>query len=254
MKPFIQNRWLPLFLLLVSVVPASAATPDRPGVKRAPDPGQVFTELTKPYLELNDYTVRIQAKIDMPTIRIPDFTAILYFKKPDKFHIETRSFAPIPRESGVFNPFQFDPQKNLITYLRNETLDGTAADVFRVEPLEAKSLIRYYHVWVGGIPGRILRVESLSVKGTKAQVKPTYSKAGPGPGKWLLPEKVQVHLIFPEGMYNADTSSFTTKDNPFSAGIRRLDDVSGEGDILLSYSEWQINTGLDDRLFQKDKK
>ena len=56
---------------------------------------------------------KIQGKINMPTIRVPDFAATLYFKKPDRFHIETKRFAPIPRNSGVFNPFQFDPEKNL---------------------------------------------------------------------------------------------------------------------------------------------
>ena len=253
MKFLIPNRFLTFFLFLLLIAPTPASTQEKPGVKQGPDPRQVFTELVKPYRDLNDYTVRIHAKVNMPTIRIPDFSAILYFKKPDKFHIETRSFAPIPRDSGVFNPFQFDPEKNLITYLRTEKLNGTPLDVFKVEPLETKALVRYYHVWVGGNPERILQVESLSVKGTKGQVKLTYRTVEQGPEKWLLPEKVDVHLTFPEGMNNADASSFTTKDNPFSSGMRRLDEVSGEGEISLSYREWQINTGLDDRLFQKDK-
>jgi hypothetical protein len=245
---------LKFFLLLLLIAPAPASAQERSGVKQGPDPRQVFTELIKPYRDLNDYTVKIHAKVNMPTIRIPDFNAILYFKKPDRFHVETKSFAPIPRDSGVFNPFQFDPEKNLITYERTESLNGTLTEVFKVDPLDAKASVRYYHVWVGGNPRRIMQVESLSVKGTKGQVKLTYGTVEKGLEKWLLPEKVHVHLIFPEGMHNADTSSFTTKDNPISSGMRRLDDVSGEGDISLSYSDWQINTGLDDRLFQKDKK
>ena len=249
MKIPMQSRFLTFFLFLFLIAPAPAATQEKSGVKQEPAPRKVFTELVKPYRDLNDYTVRIHAKVNMPAIRIPDFSAILYFKKPDKFHIETKSFAPIPRDSGVFNPFQFDPEKNLITYLRTENLNGAPSDVFRVEPLETKSLIRHYHVWVGETPGRILQVESLSVKGTKAQVKPTYRIVEQGLEKWFLPDKVHVHLTFPEGMYNGDAASFTTKDNPFSSGMRRLDDMSGEGDISLSYGEWRINTGLDDRLF-----
>jgi len=241
-------------LLLLLIAPAQASTQERPGAKQEPDPRQVFTELGKPYRELNDYTVRIRAKVDMPAIRTPDFSAILYFKKPDMFHVETKSFAPIPRDSGVFNPFQFDPEKNLITYQRTENLNGTPADVFRVEPLETKALVRYYHVWVGGNPGRVLQVESLSVKGTKGLVKPTYNMDEQGLEKWLLPEKVHIHLTYPEKMHNADGLSSAAGDKPFSSSMRRLDEMSGEGDISLSYSEWQINTGLDDSLFQKNKK
>jgi outer membrane lipoprotein-sorting protein len=239
-------------LLLVLLLPAEASSQEQSETK--PNPRQVFTELLKPYRALNDYTVKIHAKVDMPLIRIPDFSATLYFKKPDRFHIETRSFAPIPRDSGLFNPYQFDPDKNSIAYQRTERLNGTTADVYKVEPLAPKALARHYILWIGGQPGRILQVESLSVKGTKGLVKLSYLSVEQGPEKWLLPEKVHVHLTFPEGMQQGDPVSFMTKDNPLSSGMRRLDDVSGEGDIAISYSEWQINTGLDDRLFQKEKK
>jgi hypothetical protein len=230
---------------------AQALAQEKPGGRQAPDALQVFTELLKPYGNLNDYTVKIHAKVAMPTIRIPDFSAVLYFKKPDRFHVETRSFAPIPRNSGVFNPFQFDPAKNRIAYERTERLNGTVMDVFRVEPLESKSLIRFYHVWVGGSPGRIMQVESHSVKGTKGRVKLTYRVVEQGLEKWPMPEKIQIHLTFPEGANNADAAFFSVRDNPVSSGMRRLDDVSGEGDLDIAYSEWRINTGLDDRLFKK---
>lgn len=245
---------LPLILILLLFAPMPASAQERPGTAPRPDPRKVFTELIKPYRSLSDYTVKIHAKVNMPAIRVPDFTAVLYFKKPDRIHIETKSFAPLPRNNGIFNPFQFDPEKNRITYERTDHLNDTQVDVFKVEPLETKTLVRYYHVWVGGNPGRIQQVESLSVKGTKGLVKLTYRSVEQGPEKWLLPENVHIHLTFPEGMQNLDTSSPITRDNPVSSGMRSLDEVSGEGDIHLSYSEWQVNIGIDDRLFKGDKK
>ena len=235
-----------IILVILLFSPATA-----PGATPGPDPRQVFAELVKPYRNLNDYTVKIHAKVSLPTIRVPDFTATLYFKKPDRFHIETRSFAPIPRNSGVFNPSQFDPEKNRITYQRTENLDGARTDLYRVEPLDAKSQIRYFNVWVGGIPGRILQMENLSFRGTKALVKLSYGIVTQGDEKWLLPEKVHVHLTFPEGVQNLDASSLIAKDNPVSGGMGRLDEISGEGDIRIAYSDWLVNTGLDDRLFKK---
>ncbi len=232
---------LPLLLLFPATSPAQAR----------PDPRQVFTELARPYRNLNDYTVRIRAKADMPTMRIPDFAVTLYFKKPDRFHIETRSFAPLPRNSGLFNPFQFDPAKNLIDYQRTENLDGARADLYRVEPRDRKSPVRHFTVWIGGSPGRVLQVESLSIRGTRAMVKLSYRNVEQASGAWLLPDKVHVHLTFPEGAPGPDAWSLNTKDNPVSGGMRRLDEVTGEGDLDLTYSDWQVNTGLDDRLFEK---
>lgn len=238
-------------MLLALLFPPAAPAQGTPGATPGPDPRQVFAELVKPYRNLNDYTVKIHAKVSLPTIRVPDFTATLYFKKPDRFHIETKSFAPIPRNSGVFNPFQFDPEKNRITYQRAENLDGARADLYRVEPLEAKSQVRYYNVWVGGVPGRILQVENLSFRGTKGLVKLSYQTVAQGAEKWLLPENIHVHLTFPEGGPNPDASPFITKDNPVSGGMGRLDEISGEGDIHIAYSGWLVNTGLDESLFKK---
>ena len=231
--------------------PAAAPAQGTPGATPGPDPRQVFAELVKPYRNLNDYTVKIHAKVNLPTIRVPDFTATLYFKKPDRFHIETKSFAPIPRNSGVFNPSQFDPEKNRITYQRTENLGGTRADLYRVEPLDTKTPVRYYNVWVGGVPGRILKMENLSFRGTKGLVKLSYGTVAQGAGKWLLPENVHVHLTFPEGGQSPDASSLITKDNPFSGGMGRLDEISGEGDIHIAYGDWRVNTGLDESLFIK---
>jgi hypothetical protein len=247
-------KYLDIFskiMLLTLLFPPAAPAQGTPGETPGPDPRQVFAELVKPYRNLNDYTVKIHAKVSLPTIRVPDFTATLYFKKPDRFHIETKSFAPIPRNSGVFNPFQFDPEKNRITFQRTENLDGARADLYRVEPLDAKSQVRYFNVWVGGVPGRILQAENLSFRGTKGLVKLSYQTVAQGAEKWLLPENVQIHLTFPEGVQNPDAFSFTTKDNPVSGGMGRIDEISGEGDIHISYSDWLVNTGLDDHLFKK---
>lgn len=233
-------------VLILSAAPLSAQ--ERPAATAQSDPGQVFADLTRSYRGLNDYTVKIRAKVDMPNIRVPDFTATLYFKKPDKFHVETRRFAPIPRNSGIFNPFQFDPEKNRIEFLRTENLEGAPADLYRVEPFDSKSPIRYYQVWVGGGPKRILQVESFSFRGTRGMVKITHQLVEQSDGKWLLPAKIHVHLTFPEGVQAPE--GLTTRDNPIAGGMRQLDEMSGEGDIYIAYADWRVNTGIEDSLFK----
>ena len=252
METPMKDRW-PSFLLiyLLMILPSLAAGEHAEAAQR-PEPRQVFRELVKPYQNLNDYTVKIQGKINMPTIRVPDFAAALYFKKPDRFHVETKRFAPIPRNSGVFNPFQFDPEKNLFAYLRTETADGTIADAYRVEPIDSRTPVRYYTVWLGGTPARVLQVESVSFQGTKAVVKISYQTVSHGTDQWLLPEKIHIRLVYPEGAKGPD--SLMISDSPLSGGMRRLNEMSGEGDIFITYADWQVNTGLEDRFFQADNK
>ncbi len=244
----VKSSFIMVLILFISI-PVLAQ--ENPETKQESSPQQVFNTIIRPYQNLSDYTVKIQVKVMIPGFRMPDFAADLYFKKPDKLHIETKSFAPIPRNSGFFDPFQFDPEKNRITFKQTVNLDDMQADLYRVEPGESETRVRFYNVWVGGNPRRILQMENHSFKGTIALVKLTYKNADKGPENWLMPEKAHIHLTFPERMQSNDNSSFLIKDNPVSAGRIKPDDMQGEGDIYISYSNWQINTGLDDSLFQK---
>ena len=245
------HRAFSIIVALFLLTPAPAFAQEKPAAASRPDPAKIFADLIKPYRTLRDYTVTIHAKISMPTIRIPNFTATLYYKQPDRFHIETKSFAPIPRNSGLFNPMQFDPEKNRIDYEKSGNLGQTPADLYRVEPQDVKSPIRYYLVWVGGVPARILQVDYLTFHGTKGTVKINHKQVSRGAESWLLPENARIHLTFPEGATPASGSSYDTRDNPISGGMRGLDEMSGEGDVEISYSDWLINTGLDDSMFKK---
>lgn len=251
MKGIIKVKSLFIIMALLVFISMPVLARESSEAKQESSPMQVFDAIIRPYQNLRDYTVKIQVKVMMPGFRIPDFAADLYFKKPDKLHIETKNFAPIPRNSGFFDPFQFDPVKNRITFKQTVNLDDMQAELYRVEPGESETRVRFYNVWVGGNPRRILQVENHSFKGTIALVKLTYKNVEQGPENWLMPEKAHVHLTFPEGMQSNDNSSFLIKDNPVSAGRIKSEDLQGEGDINISYSDWQINTGLDDSLFQK---
>lgn len=237
-----------LLAALLLLLPVRAAAQDRPSNAPKGNPRHVFAELIRPYQNMRDYTVKIQAKVVIPNIRIPDFTATVHFKKPDKFRIKTKNFAPIPRGNAIFNPFQFDPDKNQIAFKQVESLGGTQAALYKVEPGDEEKRIRFYNVWVGDNPKRILQVESHSFKGTKALIKLTYRQAGQGADKWLLPDKVYAHLTFPEGVNSPE--NLTAKDSPLSSGAAKIEAMTGEGDIIITYSEWQVNTGLDDQLFK----
>jgi hypothetical protein len=237
----------PSFIIIALIL--SLLSLERAEARQEFTPQQVFQAIIKPYRNLSDYTVKIQVKVMIPGLRMPDFAADLYFKKPDKLHIETKSFAPIPRNSGFFDPFQFDPEKNRITFIQTVNLNNMQAELYKVEPGESETRVRFYNVWVGGNPRRILQMENHSFKGTKALVKLTYKNVEQGLENWLMPEKAHIHLTFPEGMQRQDNSSFLIKDNPVSAGRSKPEEMQGEGDIYISYSDWHINTGLDDSLF-----
>ena len=248
------RRFFKIVLALLLLSPAAAWTQQRPNAASRPDPVQVFAELIKPYRNLSDYTVKIRAKVLMPTIRIPDFSATLYFKRPDRFHIETKSFAPIPRNSGVFNPLQFDPEKNRITYQKERELwarRGRICTVWNRSTPKARSGITMSGS--GAFPSGSSRWSTSPSSGTKGLVKISHRTVSQGPRPGCCRKTSASISPFPRRRHPFDGSSFNTSDNPISGGMRRLDEVSGEGDIEISYSDWKVNTGLAESLFKNDR-
>jgi len=244
----IKSFFMATALLVFVSMPVPAQ--ERSESKQESGPVQSFDTVIKQYQNLIDYTVKIQVEFMIPGLRIPDFSADLYFKKPDKFHIETKSFAPIPRNSGFFDPFQFDPANNRIIFKQTVNIDDTQAELYRVEPGESETRVRFYNVWIGGNPRRILQAESHSFRGTKALVKLTYKNVEQGRENWLMPEKARIHFTFPNSAKGPDNASFLIKDSPVYAARIKPEDLQGEGDINIFYIDWQINNGLDDALFR----
>jgi len=249
MKPTARLFIIFAFIAIMSVPPfpssgmAQKTATQRPGCGR-----DVFEKIIKPYRQINDYTAEIEAKVRMPGFRVPDFTATVYYKQPDKFHIETKGLAPIPKSSGLFNPLQFDPDRNTITFKQRTDLDGIPADIFHIEPRSNDTPIRHYTVWIGGNPSCIRQVESQSYRGTRILVKIDCRPVSTGKGEMILPEKAHIHITFPKAQQTQDNTP-PARDTPFSKGMARADALSGEGDVYIHYRAWRINTGLEDRLF-----
>jgi hypothetical protein len=216
-----------------------------------PNPVKTFAEVLDPYGVIQDYTVRIEAKVRIPDFRVPDFTATVYYKRPDRFHLETKNFAPLPRGAALFDPSRFRPEKNRISWLATETLEGVQADLFRVEPLEEKGKIRSYRVWIGGSPKCILQVESLSVQGVKARARIRYALIRQGSEGLWFPERVDVKMTFPERGVRPQDNLLYGSESPVSRGMARLENFPAEGDVEIIYSGWAWNRGLDDSLFGK---
>ena len=246
-----KHRAIALLAALFLSAALQAAWAGPADAAAGPDPVKVFAEVLEPYSVIRDYTVRVEAKVRIPDFRVPDFAATVYFKRPDRFHLETKNFAPLPRGTALFDPFRFRPEKNRLSWLAVEPLEGVPADLFRVEPLDEKGKIRSYQVWIGGNPKRILQVESLSVQGVKARARIRYALVRQGSDGLWLPERVAVKMTFPERGVRPQENLLYGPDSPVSRGMARLEDFPSEGAVEISYSGWAWNLGLDDSLFGK---
>jgi outer membrane lipoprotein-sorting protein len=70
------------------------------------DAAQILHNVKSQFDLVEDYTATLKVTVDMERMQIPEMFATIYFKQPDKFHIEAKNFAMVPREIVALNPAQ----------------------------------------------------------------------------------------------------------------------------------------------------
>ena len=86
------------FLVLAAIQSSSAQTPTA---------ADILHNMKKQFETVKDYTAQLKVTVDMERMQIPEMLVKIYFKQPDKIHIEAKNFAMVPREIAGMNPAQF---------------------------------------------------------------------------------------------------------------------------------------------------
>ena len=55
-------------------------------------------------VDVSDFTVTIDAEVNMEQVQVPNMHATMYFKKPDKIHFDSKGFLFVPRDGIMLNP------------------------------------------------------------------------------------------------------------------------------------------------------
>lgn len=61
-------------------------------------PNQLLRNVYGKMMKVKDYSVEASIRADIPLIKILPVTAVVYFKQPDKFKVESKSIAIMPRQ------------------------------------------------------------------------------------------------------------------------------------------------------------
>ncbi|MFQ5870181.1 MAG: hypothetical protein ACE5JC_09795, partial [Candidatus Zixiibacteriota bacterium] len=69
-----------------------------------PTAEEILLKVRELFNEVEDYTVEVIANVDMPGLRAPEMRAKLYYKSPDRIHVESTGFSILPREGIAPDP------------------------------------------------------------------------------------------------------------------------------------------------------
>lgn len=190
---------------------------------------------------VDDYQVEVNINVDMEFLRIPSVSAKIYFKKPDLMKIDSEDFAIIPKEAISFSPTKFFNNNYQAIYIRSDSLNAHAVDIIKIIPLQDSLKIVLSSLWIDKNEHLIRKLETTTKNRGTFTANLNYNEMA----EFGLPSKVVFTFNISETQI-PDLLSGENKENVKSP-VKQSKNLTGI--INIEYSNYLVNTGLDDSLF-----
>jgi outer membrane lipoprotein-sorting protein len=229
-------KFISLFLMIFITVSES--------FPQSKDPDEILDGVKEAFKKIEDYEVDIRVKIDVEFLKVPDSEAKLYFKQPNKIHVESEKFALLPRQGLDFSPLGLLSGKYTALYEQEDTIRNIPTSVVKIIPLGNDGDIILSTFWVDQTRNLIIRVESTKKPTGTFTIDFTYEKYD---YYYELPSKMEFtftvdRMMFPRGMDGqADDDDSNDKSD------------SKMGKVYITYTNYKVNQGLPDELFETEK-
>jgi len=198
------------------------------------------------FSEIRDYAVKVHAEIDMEKVRVPPMNVEVYFKQPNKIWMKSKGFAMLPREGIFLNPNRFNGENFYMSLLGKETLGQTEAYIIEFVPRKEEIKVRKLTMWVDSERWIPMRVHTMSLRGQTVKIDFEYAMFHE---KYWLPIRIIAKLNM------ADFKGFPThRGFPRNEGDDMNESQPKEGKMAIEFSDYRINIGLPDSLFEKEIK
>jgi outer membrane lipoprotein-sorting protein len=212
------------------------------------NPEAMLEKVKLEFEKVEDYQVDVKIKVDVDFLKMPDREATIYYKSPDKFHIDSENFAMLPKSGLNFSPLGFLNYKYTAFYEREDTVNGILTSVIKVIPLEGDADVILSTLWVDVKRNIILKVESSRKPQGTFIIDLNYLKTSEG---FWLPSALVFSFTVDRSLlprrFNEPGDSESNKTNKDS-------EKTETGKVYLNYSNYRINIGLTDEFFESKNK
>jgi len=185
---------------------------------------------------VKDYSAVLTGKVNMERLKVPQMNVKIFFKQPNKFKTESKGTSFIPKNILDLNPgdllTKFDP-----SLMGKEEVDGKILYKIRLvtKPEKGKQ-IRESFIWVDESRWTITKLEAFPMEGRKIEV---LIESTVIEGKYVLPSKITAKFDFSQNVDSLAEKIYSPNRMP------------KKGIVELIYSDYQVNKGLSDDIFEK---
>ena len=189
------------------------------------------------------YTASMRLHIDVDFLNIPDAKAKIFFKAPNKTHIDAPGFAMIPREGADLSAAKLLSSPYTAVDAGTEIFHGQLMRKVKIIPVDDSSLIAVATIYIDTTLMIPRKVVTTSKQGGTYIAELVYDNADAR--AYCLPSYVK--LIFDVGKFElprAMTGDFEKKKRVKGAGDE------GKAIVEIWYSDYRLNVPISDSIFK----
>lgn len=210
--------------------------------------GQTAEEILKGVINkinlVKDYQADVQIKAAIPFIKVPLAKATIYFKQKDKFKVESKGIAILPKQGmSDLTGFLSNEKKYSAVLGEAKTINEHKTRLISILPSEENSEIILAKVYVSASESLIYR----TVLTTKSSGTVTIDYEYNLNKKFGLPNK----MTFTVDIKKFKMPKSVASDIRNNEKQKKYKD-NEKGTIILTFSNYIVNKGISDEVFKKD--
>lgn len=189
------------------------------------------------------YTASMRLKVDLEFVNVPESNATIYFKAPNKTHIDAPGFAMIPKQGADLSAAQLLAAPYTAVDIGMEAFHGTMMRKIKVIPIDDSSRIAVATIYVDTTLMVPRKVITTSKQGGTYVAELVYDNKEAL--RYCLPSYVK--LLFDVGKFELPrtmTGDFDSKKEKKSAA------PPGKAVVEIWYSGYKINIPIADSTFE----
>ncbi|MDQ3049194.1 MAG: hypothetical protein M3R27_16735 [Bacteroidota bacterium] len=206
-------------------------------------PNQILNKVYAKTQKAKDYSVQANIKVDLPFVRMLPIEAKIYFKQKDKFKVESKSIAIVPRQGfDQVSKMLVDTSSFTAMIQGRENLGVIPATILTIIPLSDTSDLILARVWVDEKSDLVLKSQLTTKTNGTILTEYVYGTQI----AYGLPDQ----LIFTVDVKKFKIPKGVTADINNKADTDPKKDPK-KGKIYIKLSNYQVNKGVPDSVFKK---
>ncbi len=214
-----------------------------------PKSEDVLQKVKENFERVDDYEVNVNIKVDVNFLKVPESKATIFYKRPDKIRLKSEGFALLPKEGLNFSPYSFLQGDYTSIFDKEQEVDGRVCYAIKIIPLGDRGDLILTTLWIDKDRYIIRKIESTTKTNGTFSINLKYDNNNkyPLPSSMIFSFNVQ-KMQMPKEI----TGDISGEDSSEKENQNKSKTTTGK--VYINYSDYKVNKGISDNVFDEGKK